>query len=56
MPLTMPVAVSGLRLATAAIAAAAQKLFQFFLENGLNRGTNVQTQPILDRVIANLIG
>jgi len=56
LPLAVSVAITGLCLAAAAIPATAQKLFQFLLENGLDRGANIQAQPVLDWIIANLIG
>ena len=52
----MPVAVTLGPLVAASIAKTAEKLGQFLFEHGLNGGTDIRPQAILDRIIPACVG
>jgi len=52
----MSMAGTGLCLTSAGIPPALEKLLQLRLENGLNRGADMQANSTLYRVITNLVG
>ena len=56
LPLPVPVPIPLPKRVLSTVSAAPEKLRKFLLKNGLDRGSDVLPQPVLERIIAGVIG